>query len=83
MFVVPPARPPSPQLQRANPNPGASTRYDHTYNGLTPSLYNRHGSNDPEAMKCVAEDSSITAGDCTDLSLLGMGMTQCCPTYVA
>eukprot|EP00620_Florenciella_sp_RCC1587_P017994 CAMPEP_0182569192 /NCGR_PEP_ID=MMETSP1324-20130603/9898_1 /TAXON_ID=236786 /ORGANISM="Florenciella sp., Strain RCC1587" /LENGTH=334 /DNA_ID=CAMNT_0024783433 /DNA_START=26 /DNA_END=1027 /DNA_ORIENTATION=+ len=39
--------------------------------------------NDPEAMKCVAEDSSITAGDCTDLSLLGMGMTQCCPTYVA
>ena len=48
-----------------------------------PSTTDTDGSNDPEAMKCVAEDSSITAGDCTDLSLLGMGMTQCCPTYVA
>ena len=39
--------------------------------------------NDYEVMKCVADDGKVTADDCTDLSLLGMGMTQCCPTGVS
>ena len=38
--------------------------------------------NDHEAMKCCADDGHVTADECTDLSLLGMGMTQCCPTGV-